>query len=347
MDDAAYFQAIPKAELHLHLDGSVRPRTVLELAKENGVPLPTDDPAKLPDFLEANDNTASLVEYITFFELPIAVLQTVPALERATYELCEDLKHDNVRYAEIRYGPWLHVQQGLSLTDVIRAALSGWTAGRKAFGLEGGIIVTALRDMPPAQNLALAQVAGRFVNDGVIGFDLAGDEAGHPPILHEDAFRLARSLGLNITIHAGEAAGPESVRQAIAMGALRLGHGIRAQEDPEVVATIRENGVQLDTAPTSNAQTKAVRRLEDHPLKRFFEQGIKVTISTDSRTVSHITLSQEFQNAVAALGCSLDQVWAMNLQALEGGFADEVSRARLRHEFADAEAMLRHGRVEG
>jgi len=347
MDDAAYFHAIPKAELHLHLDGSVRPQTVLELAKENGVPLPTEDLAKLPDFLEANENTASLVEYITFFELPIAVLQTVPALERATYELCEDLKHDNVRYAEIRYGPWLHVQQGLSLTDVIRAALSGWTAGRKAFGLEGGIIVTALRDMPPAQNLALAQVAGRFVNDGVIGFDLAGDEAGHPPILHEDAFRLARSLGLNITIHAGEAAGPESVRQAIAMGALRLGHGIRAQEDPEVVATIRENGVQLDTAPTSNAQTKAVRRLEDHPLKRFFEQGIKVTISTDSRTVSHITLSQEFQNAVAALGCSLDQVWAMNLQALEGGFADEVSRARLRHEFADAEAMLRQGRVEG
>jgi len=347
MDDAAYFHAIPKAELHLHLDGSVRPRTVLELAKQNGVPLPTEDLAKLPDFLEANENTASLVEYITFFELPIAVLQTVPALERATYELCEDLKHDNVRYAEIRYGPWLHVQQGLSLTDVIRAALSGWTAGRKAFGLEGGIIVTALRDMPPAQNLALAQVAGRFVNDGVIGFDLAGDEAGHPPILHEDAFRLARSLGLNITIHAGEAAGPESVRQAIAMGALRLGHGIRAQEDPEVVATIRENGVQLDTAPTSNAQTKAVRRLEDHPLKRFFEQGIKVTISTDSRTVSHITLSQEFQNAVAALGCSLDQVWAMNLQALEGGFADEVSRARLRHEFADAEAMLRRGRVEG
>jgi len=347
MDDAAYFHAIPKAELHLHLDGSVRPQTVLELAKENGVPLPTEDLAKLPDFLEANENTASLVEYITFFELPIAVLQTVPALERATYELCEDLKHDNVRYAEIRYGPWLHVQQGLSLTDVIRAALSGWTAGRKAFGLEGGIIVTALRDMPPAQNLALAQVAGRFVNDGVIGFDLAGDEAGHPPILHEDAFRLARSLGLNITIHAGEAAGPESVRQAIAMGALRLGHGIRAQEDPEVVATIRENGVQLDTAPTSNAQTKAVRRLEDHPLKRFFEQGIKVTISTDSRTVSHITLSQEFQNAVAALGCSLDQVWAMNLQALEGGFADEVSRARLRHEFADAEAMLRRGRVEG
>src|SRR3989442_6720436 len=347
MDDAAYFHAIPKAELHLHLDGALRPRTVLELAKEGGVPLPTNDLEKLKDFLEATDRTASLVEYIEYFQLPIAVLQTVPALERATYELCEDLSKDNVRYAEIRYGPWLHTQQGLSLTDVIRAVLSGWTAGRKAFGVEGGVIVTALRDMPPAQNLSLAQVAGRFVSEGVIGFDLAGDEAGHPPILHEAAFRMPRALGLNITIHAGEAAGPESIRQAISMGAVRLGHGVRAQEDGDVIAMIKEKGVQLDTAPTSNAQTKAVRRLQDHPLRRFYEQGIKVTISTDSRTVSHITLSREFQNAVAALGCTPEQVWAMNLQALEGGFADEVSRARLRHEFIDAEAKLRQARVKG
>jgi adenosine deaminase len=310
------------------------------LAKQGGVPLPTEDPDKLLDFLEANDNTASLVEYITYFELPIAVLQTVPALERATYELCEDLKSDNVRYAEIRYGPWLHVQQGLSLTDVLRAVLSGWTAGRKAFGLEGGIIVTALRDMPPAQNLALAQVAGRYVQDGVVGFDLAGDEAGHPPILHEDAFRVARSLGLNITIHAGEAAGPESVRQAISMGAVRLGHGVRAQEDAEVVAMIREENIQLDMAPTSNAHTKAVRRLEEHPIRRFHEQGIKVTISTDSRAVSDITLTQEFQKVARVLGCSREQIWAMNLQALEGGFGDQVTRARLRREFADAMAKL-------
>lgn len=341
MDDAAYFQAIPKAELHLHLDGSVRPRTVLELARENGVSLPTQDPVKLLDFLEANDRTSSLVEYITYFELPIAVLQTVPALERTTYELCQDVARDNVRYVEIRYGPWLHVQRGLSLTDVIRAVLSGWAAGRKDFVVEGGIIITALRDMPPAQNLALAQAAGRFVNEGVVGFDLAGDEAGHPPILHEDAFRLARSLGLKITIHAGEAAGPESVRQALAMGAMRLGHGVRAQEDSEVLAEIRENGVQLDTAPTSNAQTKAVRRLEEHPLRRFFEQGIKVTISTDSRTVSRITLTQEYQNVVRALGCTRGQIWAMNLQALEGGFGDQVTRARLRHQFADADLKLR------
>ncbi|HKV31866.1 MAG TPA: adenosine deaminase, partial [Candidatus Dormibacteraeota bacterium] len=295
----------------------------------------------LTDFLEATDRTASLVEYITYFELPIAVLQTVPALERATYELCEDLKNDNVRYAEIRYGPWLHVQQGLSLTDVIRAVLSGWTAGKEAFGLEGGVIVTALRDMPPAQNVSLAQIAGRYVGEGVVGFDLAGDEAGHPPILHEDAFRIARSLGLNITIHAGEAAGPESVRQAISMGAVRLGHGVRAQEDAEVIAMIKEDGVQLDMAPTSNAHTKAVRRLEEHPLKRLYEQGIRVTISTDSRTVSDVTLTQEYQTVARVLGCSREELSAMNLQALDGGFGDEVTRARLRHEFADAIAKLR------
>lgn len=341
MNQADYFRAIPKAELHLHLDGSVRPRTVLELARQTGVALPSDDLQKLLNFLEANERTASLVEYISYFELPIAVMQTVPALERVTYELCQDLANDNVRYAEIRYGPWLHVQQGLSLTDVIRAVLSGWTTGKKDFGLEGGIIVTALRDMPPAQNLSLAQVAGRFVGEGIVGFDLAGDEAGHPPILHEDAFRLARSLGLNITIHAGEAAGPESIRQAIAMGASRLGHGVRAQEDQEVVAMIKEEGVQLDMAPTSNWQTKAVRRLEDHPLKRFHQQGIKVTISTDSRTVSRTTLANEYEKSVAVIGCSVDDVWAMNLQALDGGFADELTRKRLRHQFADAQAPLR------
>jgi len=159
-----------------------------------------------------------------------------------------------------------------------------------------------------------------------IAFDLAGDEAGPPPGLHEDAFRVARSFGLNLTIHAGEAAGPESVRQAIAMGAVRLGHGIRAQEDPDVLATIKEEGIQLDTAPTSNAHTKAVRRYEDHPVRRFYEAGIKATISTDSRTVSNITLSEEFTKVAQRLGCSREAIWAMNLQALDGGFGEPATR---------------------
>jgi adenosine deaminase len=336
-----YLAAIPKAELHLHLDGSVRPATVLELARENHVPIPSEDLHKLESFLQADDQTQSLVEYISYFELPIAVMQTVPALERTAYELCLDLAGDNVRYAEIRYGPWLHVQRGLSLADIIRAVLQGWKAGQKETGIAGGIIITALRDMPPAQNLSLAQVAGHFVGEGVVGFDLAGDEAGHPPGLHEDAFRVARSLGLHLTIHAGEAAGAESVRQAISMGAVRLGHGVRAQEDREVLSMIRDEGIQLDTAPTSNAHTKAVRHYEDHPVKRFHESGIKATISTDSRTVSNVTLTQEMLKASRVLQLSQEEIWAMNLQALDGGFADPAVRARLRMEFIAAEAALR------
>jgi adenosine deaminase len=340
MDDAAYFHALPKAELHLHLDGSVRPATVLDLAAKDGVPLPTTDLPRLRAQIEATDDTPSLTAYIAYFDLQIAVMQTVPALERVTYELCQDLAADGVRYAEIRYAPWLHITRGLSVSDVIRATLSGLRAGQAKTGLAGGLIITALRTMPPDRNVELAQAAGRLVGEGVVGFELAGDVAGHPPGTHEDAFRAARSLGLNLTIHAGEGAGPESVRQAIALGALRIGHGIRAREDPEVVEMARENGVEFDTAPTSNVQTKAVPRLEDHPLLQFFRAGIKVTISTDSRTVSRTTLTNEYLKVATVLGASRADIWAMNLQAVDGAFAEPALKARLRQEFSEAEARL-------
>jgi adenosine deaminase len=340
MDDAAYFRALPKAELHLHLDGSLRPATVLDLAMVDRVPLPTTDLVRLRTHLEATDDTPSLTAYIAHFDLQIAVMQTTPALERVTYELCQDLAADGVRYAEIRYAPWLHVNRGLSLADVIRATLTGLRTGQAETGLAGGLIITALRTMPPDQNVTLAQAAGGFVGEGVVGFDLAGDEAGHPPGTHEDAFRAARSLGLNLTIHAGEGAGPESVRQAIALGAMRIGHGVRARQDPEVVEMARENGVEFDTAPTSNVQTKAVPRLEDHPLLEYFRTGIKVTISTDSRTVSRTTLTNEYLKVATVLGASRADIWAMNLQALDGAFADPALKSRLRQEFSDAEARL-------
>jgi adenosine deaminase len=340
MDDAAYFHALPKAELHLHLDGSVRPATVLDLATTDGVPLPTTDLPRLRAHLEATDDTPSLTAYIAFFDLQIAVMQTVPALERITYELCLDLAADGVRYAEIRYAPWLHVTRGLSLADVMRATLNGLHAGQAETGLAGGLIITALRTMPPDQNVDLAEAAGRLVGEGVVGFDLAGDEAGHPPGTHEDAFRAARSLGLNLTIHAGEGAGPESVRQAIALGALRIGHGVRARQDPEVVEMAREQGVEFDMAPTSNVQTKAVPRLEDHPLLEYFRAGIKVTISTDSRTVSRTTLTNEYLKVATVLGATRADIWAMNLQALEGAFADAPLKARLTQEFRQTEARL-------
>jgi adenosine deaminase len=336
MEDRAALRAMPKAELHLHLDGSVRPTTVLELALQDGVPLPSRDLHALRRALEAPDDCPSLAAYIAYFELPIAVMQTAPALERVTLELCHDLMQDGVRYAEIRYAPWLHVRRGLSLTDVIEATLRGFAAGQRATGLSGGVIVTAMRTMPPERNVELAQVAGRFAGQGVVGFDLAGDEAGHPPGLHEDAFRAARSMGLPLTIHAGEGAGAESVRQAIALGVRRIGHGVRAIEDAEVLAMVRDQGVQFDTAPTSNYHTKAVARLRDHPLPRFREAGIPVTVSTDSRTVSHVSLTEEYATVMEVLGCSLQDVREMDLRALDSGFAPADERKKLREEFLAA-----------
>lgn len=340
IDQAAYFRSLPKAEVHLHLDGSVRPATVLELAEQESVRLPVRDLGLLRMYLEAPDDCMSLQEYISYFQLPIAVMQTAAALERVTYELCQDLAEDGVRYAEVRYGPWLHVRRGLSVAEVIRSTLRGWRRGQQETGIEGNLIITALRDMPPDQNLALARVAGQFAGQGVTGFDLAGDEEGHPPGLHEDAFRMARSLGLALTIHAGEGAGAESVRQAIALGAKRIAHGIRAYQDPEVMALAKEEGVQFDTAPSSNVHTKAVRRLEEHPLLRFYEAGIRVTISSDSRTVSRTTLTDEYIKAASTLGCTRDQLWAMNMQALDGAFTDAVTRARLRQQFEDEKAEM-------
>ena len=340
LDDAAYFGALPKAELHLHLDGSVRPATVLDLASQQDVRLPTTNLDQLRLYLEAPADCQSLVEYISYFELPIAVMQTAPALERVIQELCRDLADDGVRYAEIRYAPWLHVVRGLSVAEVIRAALRGLKAGQEATGIAGGLIVTAMRDMPVDQNVALAKVAGHFAGEGIVGFDLAGDEESYPPGPHAEAFRMARSFGLPVTIHAGEAAGAESVRQAIGLGARRIGHGIRAEEDPAVLKLARDEGVQFDTAPTSNAHTTAVRRLEAHPLARFFRQGIKVTVSSDSRTVSQTTLTNEYAKAGAVLGCTRDELWAMNLQALDSAFTDEGTRTRLRREFVEEAAAL-------
>ncbi len=335
-----YFRALPKAELHLHLDGSVRPATLVELAQQQSIRLPSTHVAHLRAYLVAPPDCESLVEYIQYFGLPIAVMQSAAALERVIYELCEDLAAENVRYAEVRYAPLLHRRRGLAAEEVIRATLAGWEAGRRAFGLEGGIIVCAVRDMEPADNVELARVTAGFAGQGVIGFDLAGDEAQFPPDLHWEAFAVARAGGLSITVHAGEAAGPESVEAALALGALRVGHGVRAREDPALVRRAAHEGVQMDLCPTSNVGTKAVRRLADHPLPEFVAAGVKVTISTDSRTVANTTLAQEYALSAEAFGLSAEALWQINLQGLRGGFAPPAMRRALEERFERERAAL-------
>lgn len=331
--DLEYFRALPKAELHLHLDGCLRPATVVELAQQQGVRLPSFQLAQLMQYLVAPPDCASLVEYIQYFGLQIAVMQTEAALERVTCELCEDLAGENVRYVEIRYAPLLHTRRGLAPDQVIGATLRGWEAGRSAFGLEGGLIVCAMRDMDPAENAQLAATATTFAGKGVLGFDVAGDEAGFAVTLHREAFAVARAGGLGITAHAGEAAGAESVEAALTLGVARIGHGVRAREDPALVRRVAQEGVQLDLCPTSNVGTKAVRSLAEHPLPAFLDAGVKVTISTDSRTVANTTLAQEYALSAQAFGLTAETLWDINLQALRGAFAAPEARRRLEARF--------------
>ncbi len=328
-----YFRALPKAELHLHLDGCLRPATVVALAQQQGVRLPSRHLAQLMPYLVAPEDCTSLVEYIQYFGLQIAVMQTAAALERVAYELCEDLAQENVGYVEIRYAPLLHLRRGLRPEQVIAATLRGWEAGQRAFGLEGGLIVCAMRDMDPGENARLAATAATFAGKGVLAFDLAGDEAQFPATLHREAFRIARAGGLGITAHAGEAAGPESVEAALRLGVTRIGHGVRAREDEELIRRAAREGFQMDLCPTSNVRTKAARSLAEHPLPEFLRAGVKVTISTDSRTVANTTLAQEYALSSREFGLTPEALWEINLQALRGAFAAPRTRQALEARF--------------
>lgn len=299
---------LPKAELHVHLDGSLRPSTMIELATERGVPLPAADAEELGRRLVAND-ARSLEDYLTAFEVTLSVMQDAPALERLAYELAEDQAAEHVHYAEIRFCPLLNTRGGMEAEDVLTAVLTGLERARDRLGTRSRIIVCALRHFPPSSSVELAELAVSMRDRGVCGFDLAGPEAGHPVRDHAEAFALAHRHGLPVTIHAGEAAGPESIREALDVGhATRIGHGTRLWEDPELVRRVLDDGVTLEVCLTSNVQTRAVAAYEAHPLRRYYDLGLPVALCTDNRLVSGVTLTGEYARARDGLDFSWDEL---------------------------------------
>ncbi len=331
---------MPKAELHVHLDGCLRVETVAELAAEQGIELPV--PA---DGLRAAcvvpEDCPSLADYLDRFVIPLMVLQRPDALERAVYELCEDARRENVRYIEPRFAPSLLNKKGMSIDEAIAASTRGWRAGARDFGLEGGIILCAMRHRPPAQNLEVARTGERYLGQGVIGFDIAGDEAPHPILEHREALLYARSAGYGMTAHAGEGAGAESVRAAVEIiGVSRVGHGTRSKEDPALLPVLRDRGISLDMCPYSNVQTKSVDSLEHHPLRFYFDYSIPVTVSTDSRTCSDTTVSRELQRVSQSLDFSVSEIWDMTRTALDVGFASSEVRSRLLNEYSEEMGRL-------
>jgi adenosine deaminase len=326
-------EAMPKAELHLHLDGSLRVATALEFARTRAIDAPTTW-AGMSKALIAPMPCRDQAELLQAFDLPIALMQDAEALERITAELVETKAADNVRYVEIRWGPLLHVARGLSLADGIAAVCAGAEAAAARTGTNVRLICTALRSHDPAANRALAETAVRFRDRGLIGWDLAGPEAAFPdPTLHAAAFEAARAGGLRITLHAGEWGGAAQVRRALVMDPERIAHGPGAIDDPALCADLTARGVTLDLCPTSNWQAGIVPSVAEHPLARLHRQGVPVTLNTDDTTVSDITLSEEYHRAIEEIGLTLPELWAIDRRALDVAFADDATLAPIRAAF--------------
>jgi adenosine deaminase len=326
---------LPKAELHCHLDGSVRPATLLELAREARVQMPRHTAEELAEFMRVDDAN-SLEDYLRRFDVTVSVMQTEEALERIAYELAEDAAEDGVRYIEIRNAPILNVVHGLTLVQAVEAPLRGLRRAEKDFGIIGRSIICALRAFTPEESLEMAQLAVEFKNDGVVAFDLAGGEKGHPAARHVAAFRYAREHNLAVTVHAGEGDGAESVREAVHIcGANRIGHGTRLIEDPDLMQYVNDRRIALEVCLTSNVQTKVADSYEAHPLREYFDRGLNVTLNTDNRLMSGTTLTDEYVHAAEQLGFTVDELAGIALNGFESAFLPWEERLMLIEEASD------------
>ncbi len=317
----SFFQQLPKTDLHVHLDGSLRLTTILELADKYGVKLPADTPEGLRAAMHLGENTGSLVEYLKAFDTTLLVMQTEEALHRTAYELAEDAAAENVRYMEVRYSPMLHTRQGLRLTQVVEAVLAGLRDAHNDHGIRSEVIICGIRNISPDASYEMAQLAVAYKNRGVVAFDLAGAEYDHPAKNHLDAFQLVRDNNLSVTIHAGEAYGPESIHQAIHVcGAHRIGHGCRLREDGDLLHYVNDHRIALECCPSSNVQTGAVKDLASHPLRLYHNLGLRVTVNTDNRLVTDTTVSKELWLCHTQMGMEVEDIVKMLINGFKAAF---------------------------
>src|SRR5215207_3487471 len=315
------FRALPKTDLHVHLDGSLRLETILELGRQQGVELPATDVEGLRAVIGCGNHFGSLVEYLRGFDVTLRVMQTEEARERIAFELAEDAHRENVRYMEVRYAPMLHTRLGLKLTKVVEAVLAGLRRARETYSIKANVIICGIRNISAESSYEMAELAVAYKSRGVVGFDLAGAEADFPPKHHRKAFQLVRDNNINCTIHAGEAYGPESIAQAIHVcGAHRIGHGCRLRENGDLLHYINDHRVPLECCPSSNVQTGAVRDLASHPLKFYFDLGLRVTVNTDNRLVTDTTVSRELSLVHREMRVPFADIKAMILAGVKSSF---------------------------
>lgn len=331
-------KSVPKVLLHDHLDGGLRTSTIIEIAKEikyNN--LPTTDPDELAQWFHAGANKGSLVEFLQGFEHTIAVMQTKETLSRIAYEMMEDMKNDGVCFVETRFAPVFHTSRELYLEQTVEAVLEGLEKGKQEFGVGYGLILCGMRNMK--NTLEIAELAVNFRNQGVVGFDLAGEEGGYPPKKHIDAFQFIQRSNFNITVHAGEAFGKESIWQAIQWcGAHRIGHATRLADEfafdsngnvvgfGELAQYVLDKRIPLEICLSSNLHTGAIDKIENHPFKYLYPEKFRVTINTDDRLMSNTTLTKEFLVANQYFNLNLDDVEKLTINSMKSSFIQHKER---------------------
>ena len=327
-----------RVELHCHLDGSLHIDSVQEMLKEQGIIYEREELRKK---LEVEPDCTSLTEYLEKFELPLRCLQTKEGLRRAAYELVRDVSKEGVRYIEVRFAPMLSTERGLSCREVIASVVEGLKAGEQEYGVFASAIVCAMRHHSMEQNMQMLMEARDFVGKGVCALDLAGDESAFPTSLFRSLFLQAKEWEIPFTIHSGECGSVDNIREAIELGAKRLGHGIALEKSPELRAMCREKGIGIERCPTSNMQTKAVDTFESYPLKQFVDEGLLVSIHTDNRTVSGTSLLAEEGVVREQLQLSQDILNQCTENAIQTAFASEEIKERLMEEFNMEQKLAR------
>jgi adenosine deaminase len=316
----AHIERLPKTDLHVHLDGSVRVETLLELADQQAVQLPHRDPADLLAYMHVQD-AKDLVDYLTRFDVTLSVMQRADAIERIAFELAEDSAAENVRYMEVRFSPVLHQQDGLGMEEAVEAVLAGLGRAEQEFGVRTGVIICGIRNMSPHTSLGLADLTVTFKRRGVVAFDLAGAEYNNPAKMHREAFYRVGNANVAATIHAGEAFGPESIHQALHYcNANRIGHGTRLFEDPDLMQYVNDFRIPLEICLTSNVQTRAVSGFAEHPMRLYYDEGLVVTLNTDNRLMSGTTVTEEYWRAHQHLGFAWEELCTIALNGFQSAF---------------------------
>ena len=314
-------RALPKTDLHCHLDGSLRLATVLDLAEKQKIRLPADTPNGLAHAIHMGETCASLEDYLVAFDVTLAVLQTEEALYRAAHELATDCAAENVRYLEVRYSPVLHTRQGLKPTTIVDAVLDGLRHAKRESGIKSNVIICGIRHMDPQTSVRLAELAVAYKGKGVVGYDLAGAEEGHPARHHHEAIQLILDNNVNVTIHAGEAYGPDSIALAVhKCGAHRIGHGVRLRENGDLLNYVNDHRIPLEMCPSSNVQTGSVHGFASHPLKFYFDFGLRVTVNTDNRLITDTTVTKELLVAHREMGFTVEDLCTVLVQGFKSAF---------------------------